>query len=58
MQTQAETKLTLEEIERQAIEERLAEHNGNRTHAARSLGITVRTIQRKLKLYGIKWERV
>lgn len=44
---------TLEELERAAVEQALAEHQGNRTHAAEALGISVRTLQRKLKNWGL-----
>jgi DNA-binding NtrC family response regulator len=44
---------TLEELERAAVERALEEHHGNRTHAARVLGISVRTLQRKLKAWRI-----
>jgi len=44
---------SLEELERAAVEQALAEHHGNRTHAARTLGISVRTLQRKLKAWGM-----
>lgn len=44
---------SLEELERAAVEQALLEHHGNRTHAARTLGISVRTLQRKLKAWGI-----
>ena len=40
---------TLDTLEREAVEQALAQHHGNRTHAARALGISVRTLQRKLK---------
>lgn len=43
---------TLEEIERSAIINALEHHDGNRTRAADSLGISVRTLQRRLK----EWE--
>jgi DNA-binding NtrC family response regulator len=43
----------LEELEREAVEQALERHDGNRTHAAKSLGISVRTLQRKLKSWGI-----
>jgi DNA-binding NtrC family response regulator len=39
----------LTDLEWAAIENALAAHQGNRTHAAGSLGISVRTLQRKLK---------
>ncbi len=41
--------LTLEEVERVAIRQALSRCGGNRTQAAQSLGISVRTLQRKLK---------
>jgi DNA-binding NtrC family response regulator len=44
---------SLEELERAAVEQALAQHHGNRTHAARTLGISVRTLQRKLKAWGM-----
>lgn len=42
---------TLHELEREAVEQALERFDGNRTHAARSLGISVRTLQRKLKAW-------
>lgn len=42
---------SLEELERAAVEKALEEHHGNRTHAAKTLGISVRTLQRKLKAW-------
>lgn len=47
-----ETKLN--ELEREAVEQALELHDGNRTQAAKSLGISVRTLQRKLKSWGIE----
>jgi DNA-binding NtrC family response regulator len=44
---------SLEDLERVAVEQALAQHHGNRTHAAKTLGISVRTLQRKLKAWGI-----
>lgn len=44
---------SLEDLERAAVEQALVQHNGNRTHAARTLGISVRTLQRKLKAWGM-----
>ena len=41
------------DIERQAIEEALAENLGNRTRAAKQLGISVRTLQYRLKEYNL-----
>ncbi len=45
--------VSLHDIERRAIEDALSTHNGNRTHAARQLGISLRTLQYRLKEYGI-----
>jgi two-component system response regulator AtoC len=42
------------EIERQAITRALAKWNGNRTKAARELGISRRTIINKIKRYGLE----
>lgn len=44
---------SLEDLERAAVEQALLRHHGNRTHAARTLGISVRTLQRKLKAWGM-----
>jgi DNA-binding NtrC family response regulator len=44
---------SLEDLERAAVEQALVQHHGNRTHAARMLGISVRTLQRKLKAWGM-----
>lgn len=43
------TGMTMQEIERQAIEQALAETRGCRKDAAEMLGISVRTMQRKIK---------
>jgi DNA-binding NtrC family response regulator len=43
--------LRWKEIERQAIQEALMRNAGNRTHAARQLGISLRTLQYRLKEY-------
>lgn len=40
-------------IERRAIEEALTQHSGNRTHAARALGISLRKLQYRLREYGL-----
>lgn len=40
--------IPLDELERLAIEQTLARLGQNRTHAAKALGISVRTLQRKL----------
>lgn len=41
-------------LQRAAVERALAEFNGHRTRAAESLGISVRTLQRKLKAWGME----
>jgi DNA-binding NtrC family response regulator len=41
-------------LQRSAVEKALVEYNGHRTRAAESLGISVRTLQRKLKAWGIE----
>ena len=41
------------DIERKAIEDALDENGGNRTRAARQLGISLRTLQYRLKDYGL-----
>jgi DNA-binding NtrC family response regulator len=47
---------TLDDLEKEAVEQALERHGGNRTHAARSLKISVRTLQRKLKVWGLDSE--
>jgi DNA-binding NtrC family response regulator len=44
---------TLEEMERKMIEKALLQTRGNKTHAARVLGISVRTLRNKLNEYRI-----
>jgi DNA-binding NtrC family response regulator len=44
--------VSLAEAERQAIERALAATAGNKTQAARILGITPKTLNAKLALYG------
>lgn len=46
--------IRLEELERTAIQQTLSRNHGNRTHSAKSLGMSVRTLQRKLKAWGIR----
>jgi DNA-binding NtrC family response regulator len=48
---QIPTGLTMEELEKLAITKALDQCSGNRTHAAGRLGISVRTLQRKLRQY-------
>jgi len=43
----------LEKIEQAAIMAALEQHDGNRTRAAATLNISVRTLQRKLKIWGL-----
>jgi DNA-binding NtrC family response regulator len=45
--------LTLDQIEQRHIERALKVANGNKTHAARTLGIDRRTLYRKLEHYGV-----
>ncbi len=45
--------MTLEELEQAAIRQALRRFDDNRTRAARSLGISVRTLQRKLKRWRL-----
>lgn len=42
---------TLEDIERSVIVEALHHHSGNRTHTARALGISIRTLRNKISDY-------
>jgi DNA-binding NtrC family response regulator len=49
--SQVPTGLTMEQLEKLAISKVLDECSGNRTHAAGKLGISVRTLQRKLRQY-------
>lgn len=44
---------TLRDMEKKMIFQALQDHNGNRTHAARILGISVRTLRNKLHEYQI-----
>jgi DNA-binding NtrC family response regulator len=48
------TTMTVEEAERQLIVQALREMNGNRTRAAKKIGISRRTLHRKLKQYGLE----
>lgn len=44
---------TLAEVERQHVERTLRAHDGNRTHAAKELGISRATLIKKAKQYGV-----
>jgi len=46
--------MTVEEAERQLIVQALKETNGNRTKAAQKIGISRRTLHRKLKEFGLE----
>jgi DNA-binding NtrC family response regulator len=48
------TGVTMEELEKLAIVKALDQCGGNRTHAANRLGISVRTLQRKLRQYELE----
>ena len=48
------TGLTMDELEKLAITKALDQCAGNRTHAANRLGISVRTLQRKLQQYKLE----
>jgi DNA-binding NtrC family response regulator len=43
---------TVEEIERELVLQTLARCEGNRTHAARLLGFSVRTLRNKIRQYA------
>ena len=44
---------SLSALQRSAVERALIESNGHRSRAAEALGISVRTLQRKLKAWGL-----
>lgn len=48
--------LNLRELERDAVIRALAAHDGNRTRAAKALGISVRTLRNKIRLYELNDE--
>jgi two-component system response regulator AtoC len=48
------TTMTVEEAERQLIAQALKETDGNRTRAAQRIGMSRRTLHRKLKKYGLE----
>jgi DNA-binding NtrC family response regulator len=40
------------DVERELVLRTLARCNGNRTHAARALGISIRTLRNRIRLYA------
>jgi DNA-binding NtrC family response regulator len=50
--TSSNSDQTLEDLQRAAILRTLRQFDGNRTRAAEALGISVRTLQRRLKEWG------
>jgi len=50
----AQSSPPLREAERQALQEALASHAGSRRDIARALGISERTLYRKLRQHGLK----
>ena len=47
-----EGQIAVEEVERALVVQTLARCDGNRTHAARVLGLSVRTLRNKIRLYA------
>ena len=43
---------TVADVERELVLQTLASCNGNRTHAARMLGVSVRTLRNRIRLYA------
>jgi two-component system NtrC family response regulator len=48
------SRATLEELERRHIEAVLAHHDWHQGHAAEALGISAKTLYRKIREYGLK----
>jgi DNA-binding NtrC family response regulator len=46
--------LKVADVERELVLRTLASCNGNRTHAARALGISVRTLRNRIRLYAAR----
>jgi DNA-binding NtrC family response regulator len=46
--------MTMEEIERRVLEDTLRRHGGSRAATAEELGLSVRTVQRKIADYGLE----
>jgi two-component system, NtrC family, response regulator AtoC len=53
-QKEIPTGMTMEELEKLAITKALEQCGGKRTRAAETLGISVRTLQRKLRQYQME----
>lgn len=51
---EVEESLSLEDREKELIQKALEKHRGKRKHAAHDLGISERTLYRKIKEYGLK----
>jgi DNA-binding NtrC family response regulator len=45
---------TVGEIERELVLQTLSRCHGNRTHAARMLGLSIRTLRNKIRLYAAR----
>jgi DNA-binding NtrC family response regulator len=54
MNRSASAPTSLVALQRAAVEKALAESNGHRARAAEALGISIRTLQRKLKAWGLE----
>ncbi|WKE65492.1 sigma-54 dependent transcriptional regulator [Gallaecimonas kandeliae] len=52
-QETAEAQLNLGQLEQQAIEQALAQHQGNISHAAKALGLTRAALYRRLEKHGL-----
>ena len=50
--------LTVGEIERELVLQTFARFDGNRTHAARILGLSVRTLRNKIRQYSAEGSNV
>jgi DNA-binding NtrC family response regulator len=53
LETCAASVMTLSELNRKHLEDALEQTEGNRTHAAKVLGISVRTVRNKIREYGL-----
>jgi two-component system response regulator HydG len=49
----ATTDMTLDEVEKESILQMLELTGGNKSEAARRLGVTRKTLHKKLKMYGV-----